>query len=107
MAAATAYDGVHQLGLPAGSTLLVTGAGGGVGAAVVQIARAVGLSVVGVASEGKKDFVEVLGAVHVPSGPGWASGRGRRRPAASTGSTTSWAARCWPRRPGCSPTRPG
>ncbi|MFF0156420.1 NADP-dependent oxidoreductase [Streptomyces sp. NPDC005263] len=72
VAAATAYDGVHQLDLPAGATLLVTGAGGGVGAAAVQIARAVGLSVVGVASEGKRDFVEALGAVHVPSGPGWA-----------------------------------
>ncbi len=72
VAAATAYDGVRQLGLPAGATLLVTGAGGGVGAAVVQIARSFGLSVVGVASEGKKDFVEALGAVHVPSGPGWA-----------------------------------
>jgi len=72
VAAATAYDGVHQLDLPAGATLLVTGAGGGVGAAIAQIARAVGLSVVGVASESKKDFVEALGAVHVPSGPGWA-----------------------------------
>ncbi|MEV2214100.1 NADP-dependent oxidoreductase [Streptomyces sp. NPDC050997] len=72
VAAATAYDGVHQLDLPAGATLLVTGAGGGVGAAVVQIARAGGLTVVGVASEAKKDFIEALGAVHVPSGPGWA-----------------------------------
>ncbi|MER6984914.1 zinc-binding dehydrogenase, partial [Streptomyces carpinensis] len=36
-----------------------------------QIARAFGLRVVGVASQGKKDFVESLGAVHVPSGPGW------------------------------------
>ncbi|MFJ6388228.1 NADP-dependent oxidoreductase [Streptomyces sp. NPDC091972] len=72
VAAATAYDGVRQLGLPPGATLLVTGAGGGVGAAAVQIARAVGLRVVGVASAGKKDFVESLGAVHVPSGPGWA-----------------------------------
>lgn len=71
VAAATAYDGIRHLDLPAGATLLVTGAGGGVGAAAVQIARAVGLSVVGVASEGKKDFVEALGAVHVPSGPGW------------------------------------
>ncbi|MDH6622673.1 NADPH:quinone reductase-like Zn-dependent oxidoreductase [Streptomyces sp. LBL] len=72
VAAATAYDGVRQLDLPVGATLLVTGAGGGVGAAAVQIARAFGLSVVGVASEGKKDFVEAVGAVHVPSGPGWA-----------------------------------
>ncbi|PAZ09521.1 NADPH:quinone reductase [Streptomyces sp. SA15] len=72
VAAATAYDGIRQLDLPSGATLLVTGAGGGVGAAAVQIARAFGLGVVGVASKGKKDFVESLGAVHVPSGPGWA-----------------------------------
>ncbi|GHE03352.1 NADP-dependent oxidoreductase [Streptomyces alanosinicus] len=69
VAAATAYDGVRQLDLPGGATLLVTGAGGGVGSAAVQIARALGLRVVGVASEGKKDFVESLGAVHVAAGP--------------------------------------
>ncbi|MFC3572060.1 zinc-binding alcohol dehydrogenase family protein [Streptomyces yaanensis] len=69
VAAATAYDGIRQLGLPAGATLLVTGAGGGVGVAAVQIGRAFGLRVVGAASDGKKDFVEHLGAVHVPSGP--------------------------------------
>ncbi|MGW2645817.1 NADP-dependent oxidoreductase [Streptomyces sp. NPDC001393] len=69
VAAATAYDGVRQLDLPGGSTLLVTGAGGGVGSAAVQIARAFGLRVVGVASEGKREFVQSLGAVHVSSGP--------------------------------------
>ncbi|KND26223.1 NADP-dependent oxidoreductase [Streptomyces acidiscabies] len=73
VAAATAYDGVHQLALPAGATLLITGAGGGVGVAAVQIARALGLKVVGVASAAKKEFLESLGAVHVPSGPDWAS----------------------------------
>jgi NADPH:quinone reductase-like Zn-dependent oxidoreductase len=72
VAAATAFDGVHRLGLPAGATLLVTGAGGGVGVAAVQIARSCGLRVVGVASESKKELLESLGAVHVPSGPGWA-----------------------------------
>ncbi|MFE9810507.1 NADP-dependent oxidoreductase [Streptomyces sp. NPDC005548] len=72
VAAATAYDGIRQLGLPAGATLLITGAGGGVGVAAVQIARDAGLRVVGVASESKKGFVESLGAVHVPSGPGLA-----------------------------------
>ncbi|MER6632432.1 NADP-dependent oxidoreductase [Streptomyces sp. NPDC000987] len=71
VAGATAYDGIEQLGLEAGATVLVTGAGGGVGVAAVQIARAFGLRVVGLASEGKKDLVESLGAVHVPSGPGW------------------------------------
>ncbi|MDQ0579183.1 NADP-dependent oxidoreductase [Streptomyces rishiriensis] len=82
VAAATAYDGVHQLALPAGATLLVTGAGGGVGVAVAQIARARGVRVVGIASEGKKDLLESLGAVHVPSGPDWAEGV---RPAAPDG----------------------
>ncbi|MGA5448322.1 NADP-dependent oxidoreductase [Streptomyces umbrinus] len=74
VAAATAYDGIRQLDLPAGSTLLVTGAGGGVGVSVIQIARADGLNVIGVASAGKKDLVESLGAVHVPSGPDFADG---------------------------------
>ncbi|MFF4315142.1 NADP-dependent oxidoreductase [Streptomyces sp. 900105755] len=69
VAAATAYDGVRQLDLPEGATLLVTGAGGGVGAAVLQIAHAWGLRVIGVAGEAKKDLVESLGAVHVASGP--------------------------------------
>nr|WSY57103.1 NADP-dependent oxidoreductase [Streptomyces sp. NBC_00886] len=69
VAAATAYDGVHQLDLPSGATVLITGAGGGVGSAALQIARALGLRAVGVASGGKKDFVESLGALHVPSGP--------------------------------------
>ncbi|MFE2883574.1 NADP-dependent oxidoreductase [Streptomyces sp. NPDC059272] len=69
VAAATAYDGVRQLDLPSGATVLITGAGGGVGSAALQLARALGLRAVGVASEGKKDFVESLGAVHVPSGP--------------------------------------
>jgi NADPH:quinone reductase-like Zn-dependent oxidoreductase len=69
VAAATAYDGVRQLGLAPGSTLLVTGAGGGVGAAAVQLARHAGIHVIGVAGAAKRDFVESLGAVHVASGP--------------------------------------
>ncbi|GGN48792.1 NADPH:quinone reductase [Streptomyces albiflavescens] len=69
VAAATAYDGIRQLDLPSGATVLITGAGGGVGVAATQIARAFGLRVVGVAGDGKKDFVESLGALHIPSGP--------------------------------------
>ncbi|MGW1101981.1 NADP-dependent oxidoreductase [Streptomyces sp. NPDC002540] len=72
VAAATAYDGVRQLAPTPGSTLLVTGAGGGVGTAAVQLARQAGARVVGVASADKKDFVESLGAVHVESGDGLA-----------------------------------
>lgn len=74
VAGATAYDGIRQLDLPAGSTLLVTGVGGGVGVAATQIARAFGVKVIGTASAGKKDFVESLGAVHVPSGPDFVAG---------------------------------
>ncbi|MFC6083591.1 NADP-dependent oxidoreductase [Sphaerisporangium aureirubrum] len=70
VAAATAYDGVHQLALPAGATLLITGAGGGVGVAAAQIARHAGLNVIGTASPAKREFVESLGVVHVPYGPG-------------------------------------
>ncbi|MFH8489165.1 NADP-dependent oxidoreductase [Streptomyces longisporoflavus] len=70
VAAATAYDGVRQLDLPAGATLLITGVGGGVGVAAAQLARHYGVRVVGTASAGKKDFVEALGVVHVPAGRG-------------------------------------
>ncbi|MGW1254600.1 NADP-dependent oxidoreductase [Streptomyces sp. NPDC002513] len=69
VAAATAYDGIRQLDLPAGATLLVTGVGGGVGVAAAQIARAFGLRVIGTASVSKKDFVEDLGAGYVAPGP--------------------------------------
>jgi NADPH:quinone reductase-like Zn-dependent oxidoreductase len=82
VAAPTAYDALRQLDLPAGATLLVNGAGGGVGVAAVQIARHDGLTVVGTASAAKKDFLESLGAVHVASGPGVAD---RARAAAAAG----------------------
>ncbi|WP_413754167.1 NADP-dependent oxidoreductase [Streptomyces sp. R-74717] len=72
VAVATAYDGVRQLGLAPGSTLLITGAGGGVGTAAVQLARHAGVHVIGTASAAKKDFIESLGAVHVESGAGLA-----------------------------------
>ncbi|MFI5633661.1 NADP-dependent oxidoreductase [Streptomyces sp. NPDC051664] len=70
VAAATAYDGIRQLDAAPGSTLLINGAGGGVGVAAVQLARHFGVRAIGTSSEAKKDFVESLGAVHVASGPG-------------------------------------
>ncbi|MFD7427158.1 NADP-dependent oxidoreductase [Streptomyces sp. NPDC059818] len=82
VAAATAYDGVRQLAPAPGSTLLVTGAGGGVGNAVLQLAHHAGVRVIGAAGAAKKDFVESLGAVHVESGAGLA---GRVRAAAPDG----------------------
>ncbi|WP_329361991.1 NADP-dependent oxidoreductase [Streptomyces sp. NBC_00669] len=70
IAAATGYGAVRQLGLRAGATLLVTGVGGGVGVAAAQVAAHLGLTVVGSASAGKREFVESLGVRHVASGPG-------------------------------------
>ncbi|MDI5972340.1 NADP-dependent oxidoreductase [Streptomyces sp. SL13] len=70
VAAATAYDALRQLALPRGSTLVLVGAGGGVGVAAAQIAAHEGIRVVGVASAGKRELVESFGAVHVAHGDG-------------------------------------
>lgn len=70
VAAGTAHDALNDLGLPVGATLLVNGAGGGVGIAVVQLARARGLRVVGTASAGKADLLTGFGAVPVVYGDG-------------------------------------
>jgi NADPH:quinone reductase-like Zn-dependent oxidoreductase len=77
IAAATAYDGVTQLGLKEGQTLLINGIGGGVGVAAAQIARDASINVIGTASEDKRALVESLGATLVPYGDG-VSGRVRQ-----------------------------
>jgi len=70
VAGATGWDGVHQLGLEPGQTLLINGASGGVGVAAAQIARNLGLTVVGTASADKRALVESLEAIHIPYGDG-------------------------------------
>lgn len=70
VAGATAYDGVTQLGLEEGQTLLINGIGGGVGVAAAQIARDLNINVIGTASEDKRTLVETLGATLVPYGDG-------------------------------------
>lgn len=70
VAAGTAHDALNDLGLPAGATLVVNGAGGGVGIPVVQLARARGITVVGVAGPAKHDLVARFGAVPVAYGDG-------------------------------------
>lgn len=67
VSSATAYDALTQLALPAGSTLLVAGAGGGIGVPLLQLARRAGLTVVGTASSGKADLLAEFGATHVSS----------------------------------------
>ncbi len=64
--AATALQALRDTaGVEAGQTVLVIGAGGGVGTFAVQIARALGAEVTGVCSAGKTDLVRTLGAHHV------------------------------------------
>lgn len=70
VAAGTAYDALHQLGLGEGRTLLLNGIGGGVGVAAAQLARNAGIAVFGTGSEAKRPLVESLGAVLVGRGPG-------------------------------------
>src|SRR5688572_17291450 len=68
VAAATAYDALVQLAPARGATLLVIGAGGGVGLAAVQLARARGVEVVGIASPGKHELLTRLGATPIAPG---------------------------------------
>lgn len=62
----TALTAVCDVGrVQAGQRVLVTGASGGVGSYAVQLAKASGAEVTGVASTGKLDVVRSLGADHV------------------------------------------
>ena len=70
VAAATAYDATHQIELEPGQTLLLLGAGGGVGLIAAQIGRVHELTVIGVASATKRELVESTGATFIESGPG-------------------------------------
>lgn len=68
VAAATAYDGTHQIELEAGQTLLILGIGGGIGLMAAQIGKIHGFAVLGTASESKREMVESVGATLVPYG---------------------------------------
>ena len=69
VAAATAYDATHQIELEPGQTMLLLGAGGGVGLMAAQIGRVHEFRVIGVASSAKRGLVESTGAIFVESGP--------------------------------------
>ncbi|GAA3878555.1 NADP-dependent oxidoreductase [Streptomyces sp. NPDC003631] len=67
----TALRIIREAGVQAGQTLLVSGASGGVGSAVLQIARDRGITVIGTAGAANQDYLRSLGAVATTYGEGW------------------------------------
>ncbi|MFF4416434.1 NADP-dependent oxidoreductase [Streptosporangium sp. NPDC001559] len=67
----TALRVIDQVGVRPGQTLLVSGASGGVGSAVLQIARDRGITVIGTAGPANQDYLRGLGAVATTYGEGW------------------------------------
>jgi NADPH:quinone reductase-like Zn-dependent oxidoreductase len=67
---ATAYAAVRAVGLGEGDVVVVSGAAGGVGTLVVQLARDAGATVVALASEDHHDWLREHGAVPVTYGDG-------------------------------------
>ncbi|WP_344526251.1 NADP-dependent oxidoreductase [Streptomyces albiaxialis] len=67
----TALRVIGQTGVEPGQTLLVSGASGGVGSAVLQIARERGITVIGTAGAANLDYLRDLGALATTYGEGW------------------------------------
>ncbi|HEY2062114.1 NADP-dependent oxidoreductase [Amycolatopsis sp. NBC_01480] len=67
----TALRLLREVGVRPGQTLLVSGASGGVGSALLQIARERGITVIGTAGAANQDYLRSLGAVATTYGEGW------------------------------------
>lgn len=67
----TALRIIREVGVRPGQTLLVSGASGGVGSAVLQIARDRGITVIGTAGAANQGYVQSLGALATTYGEGW------------------------------------
>lgn len=82
IAGRTAYAAVRAVAPSAGETVIVSGAAGGVGSLVVQLARRAGAKVIGLASEPNHQWLRDHGAIPVAYGDGVAE---RIRAAVSQG----------------------
>ncbi len=76
----TATRALNEVGVKSGQTLLVSGAAGGIGSAVLQFARLRGIMVIGTASTQKHDYLRDLGAIPTTYGPGLADRVGALAP---------------------------
>ncbi|GAA0948232.1 NADP-dependent oxidoreductase [Kribbella koreensis] len=70
VAGETAARVLNELGLKEGETLLLHGAAGGVGSVGVQLAVALGATVIGTASEANHEYLRSLGAIPITYGEG-------------------------------------
>ncbi|MGC4813887.1 NADP-dependent oxidoreductase [Micromonospora sp. DT228] len=68
--AQTAHTALEELKVSVGDTLLIQGASGGVGTVAVQLALAVGATVIGTASPANQDYLRSLGAIPTTYGDG-------------------------------------
>ncbi|MEE1812815.1 NADP-dependent oxidoreductase [Streptomyces sp. BE133] len=67
----TALRIIGQAGVQSGQTLLVSGASGGVGSAVLQITHERGITVIGTAGAANQEYLRSLGALATTYGEGW------------------------------------
>ncbi len=72
VASLAADAALHKIGIGAGDTVLIGGAGGGVGVFAVQLARLMGARVIGTGAHSSFEFLRQLGAEPVAYGPGLA-----------------------------------
>jgi NADPH:quinone reductase-like Zn-dependent oxidoreductase len=70
VAGTTAYAAVRAVAPKSGETVVVSGAAGGVGSLAVQLARATGASVIGLASESNNDWLRLHEVIPVAYGDG-------------------------------------
>jgi NADPH:quinone reductase-like Zn-dependent oxidoreductase len=70
VAGATAYAAVRAVAVEPGETVVVSGAAGGVGSIVVQLARQAGASVIGLASESNHAWLAQHGVIPLTYGDG-------------------------------------
>lgn len=68
VAGASAYAGTHQVELEPGQSLLINGAGGGVGLMAAQIGQVHKFQVIGVDTEDKRELIESTGATFIATG---------------------------------------
>jgi len=92
----TATRILAQVGMKPGETLLVNGAAGGIGSAVIQFARHRGITVIGTASGPKHDYLRGLGAIPTTYGPGLVERVGKLAPSGVQAALVLAGADCIP-----------